>query len=158
MTRLASLFAALFAFWVLMSGFLEPFLLAMGAAASLAVVLLARRMEIADREGHPAHLTRAAPLYWAWLAAQIFKSGLEVSRIILHPRLPLSPSLARFRPSQESAVGLVTHANSITLTPGTVTIEADHEQFLVHAVTREGAAGTVDSEMDRRVRRFEGGA
>ena len=81
-----------------------------------------------------------------------------MARIVLHPRLPISPTLARFRPSQTSAVGLVTHANSITLTPGTVTIEASHDEFLVHALTRAGAAGLAGSEMDRRVRRFEGGA
>ena len=67
------------------------------------------------------------------------------------------PALARFRPSQESTVGLVTHANSITLTPGTVTVEARHGEFLVHALTREGADGLAGSDMDRRVRRFEGG-
>ena len=57
-----------------------------------------------------------------------------------------------------SIVGLVTHANSITLTPGTITIEADRESFLVHALTRAGAEGLEDSEMDRRVSRFEGGS
>jgi multicomponent Na+:H+ antiporter subunit E len=53
-------------------------------------------------------------------------------------------------------VGLVTHANSITLTPGTITVEADHDEFLVHALTRENAEGLAGSEMDRRVRRLEG--
>lgn len=158
MLRLASLFVTLFAFWVLMSGMLEPFLLGAGAACSLAVALLATRMEIADREGHPAHLTLAVFAYWPWLLKEIWKSGLAVSRIILDPRLPVSPTLARFRPSQESAVGLVTHANSITLTPGTVTVEATHDGFVVHGLTREGAEATRDSEMDRRVRRFEGAA
>jgi multicomponent Na+:H+ antiporter subunit E len=81
-----------------------------------------------------------------------------VTRIILHPRLPLSPVLVRFKPSQESTVGLVTHANSITLTPGTITVEADRDGFLVHALTREGGQALPGSEMDRRVRRLEGGA
>lgn len=156
--RTAALAAALFAFWLLLSGIYTPFLVLAGLAAAVAVAALAWRMEVADREGHPVHLGLGALAYWPWLAKEILLSGWRVARIILHPRLPISPALARFRPSQTSAVGLVTHANSITLTPGTVTIEADHGEFLVHALTREGAADLAGSEMDRRVRRFEGSA
>jgi len=143
-------------FWVLLSGMFTPFLLAAGLGAALATALLARRMEIADREGLPLHLTLAAVTYWPWLVKEILKSGWQVARIVLDPRLPVSPTLVRFKPSQQSTLGLVTHANSITLTPGTVTVEADHDEFLVHALTREGADGLEGSEMDRRVSRFEG--
>ncbi len=153
-----SLAVALFAFWLLLSGMFTPFLLAAGAASAVAVALLARRMEIADREGVPLHLTLSALAYWPWLVKEILKSGWQVARIILHPRLPVSPALVRFAPSQRSTLGLVTHANSITLTPGTVTVEAAHGEFLVHALTREGADGLAGSEMDRRVSRFEGAA
>jgi multicomponent Na+:H+ antiporter subunit E len=154
----AALVAALFVFWLLLSGLYTPFLVLAGLGASIAVAALAWRMDVADREGHPVHLTLGALAYWPWLIKEIVKSGWQVSRIILHPRLPISPTLVRFQPSQKSAVGLVTHANSITLTPGTITVEADHREFLVHALTRAAAAGVVDSEMDRRVSRFEGSA
>lgn len=150
--------ATLFAFWLVLSGMFTPFLLAAGLGAAVGVAVLAWRMELADREGHPIHLTLGALAYWPWLIKEIVSSGWQVSRIILHPRLPISPTLVRFQPSQKSAVGLVTHANSITLTPGTITVEADHREFLVHALTRAAAAGVVDSEMDRRVSRFEGSA
>jgi len=152
----AMLAGALFAFWLLMSGIYTSFLVLSGLAVALAVAAFVRRMDVADREGQPMHLVPAALAYWPWLVLEILKSGWTVARLILHPRLPISPSLARFRPSQESTVGLVTHANSITLTPGTVTIEARHGEFLVHALTRKGADGLAASEMDRRVRRFEG--
>jgi len=134
--RVAALVATLFIFWLLLSGIYTPFLVLSGLAASTAVAALAWRMEVADREGHPIHLTLGA----------------------VAPRLPISPTLARFKPSQSSVVGLVTHANSITLTPGTLTVEADREAFLVHALTRAGADGLAGSEMDRRVSRMEGGA
>jgi multicomponent Na+:H+ antiporter subunit E len=150
-----ALVATLFAFWLLLSGIYTPFLLAAGLGAAIAVAALARRMEVLDREGHPIHLALAALAYWPWLGKEIVKSGWQVSRIILDPRLPISPTLVRFRPSQTSSVGLATHANSITLTPGTITVEAAHEEFLVHALTREAAAGVVDSEMDRRVSRLD---
>ena len=151
-----TLVATLYAFWLLLSGIYEPFLLAAGFAGALGVAALAWRMEVLDREGHPVHLALAAAFgYWPWLLKEIAKSGWQVSRIILDPRLPISPTLVRFRPSQSSSVGLVTHANSITLTPGTITVEAGQEEFLVHALTREAAAGLVDSEMDRRVSRLD---
>jgi multicomponent Na+:H+ antiporter subunit E len=153
-----ALAASLFAFWLLLSGVYTPFLVVSGLGASIAVALLARRMEVADREGHPIHLALAALAYWPWLLKEIFKSGWQVTRIIVDPRLPISPTLVRFRPSQKSTVALATHANSITLTPGTITVEAQPEEFLVHALTREGAAGVRDSEMDRRVSRMETGA
>lgn len=155
MHRLA-LVASLFAFWLALSGMYTPFLLVAGFGAALIVAALAWRMEVADGEGHPVHLTLAALAYWPWLIKEIAKSGWQVSRIIIDPRLPVSPTLVRFAPSQKSAVGLVTHANSITLTPGTITVEADHHRFLVHALTREGAEGLAGSEMDRRVSRLEG--
>jgi len=151
----AALAGALFVFWLLMSGIYTPFLVLSGLGCALAVTALAARMEVIDREGQPLYLMPAALAYWPWLALEILKSGWSVARIILDPRLPISPALVRFRPSQESAVGLVTHANSITLTPGTVTIEARPEEFLVHAITRAGADGLAGSEMDRRVSRFE---
>ena len=157
MAQVFSLAVVLFVFWVLLSGFFTPFLLTAGAVSAVAVTLLARRMAVADREGHPVHLGPSAALYWPWLAKEILKSGWSVARIILSPRLPISPTLVRFKPAQRTAVGLVTHANSITLTPGTLSVEVTRDEFLVHGLTREGAQGCVDSEMDRRVKRFEGG-
>jgi multicomponent Na+:H+ antiporter subunit E len=103
--RIAALAVALFAFWLLLSGMFTPFLLAAGAGVSVAVALLARRMEIADREGHPIHLAAAALTYWPWLAKEIALSAWRVTKIILHPRLPVSPALVRFKPSQRSTVG-----------------------------------------------------
>jgi multicomponent Na+:H+ antiporter subunit E len=156
MLHAASLFVLFYAFWLLMSGHYTPFLLAVGAAVSAAVVWFAHRMDVADREGHPIHLGPSALTYWPWLVKEILKSALDVSRIVLDPKLPATPTVARFKPRQKSVVGLVTHANSITLTPGTLSIEVGPEQFVVHGLTRAGAEGCIDSEMDRRVERFAG--
>ena len=158
MVQFASLLAALYLFWILMSGFFTPFLLAAGLGSALFVAWLAHRMGLNDREGHPFHLTWSAVTYWPWLVKEILKSAVDVSRVILDPRLPASPTVVRFRPRQKTTVGLVTHANSITLTPGTLSIEVGQEEFMVHGLTRESASAAVDSEMDRRVERFEGSA
>lgn len=156
MLHLASLGIVLYAFWMLLSGYFEPFLLAAGAGSALAVVLLAGRMKIVDREGHPIQMIASVVLYWPWLIKEIAKSAWAVSKIILDPKLPISPVLVRFKPTQRSQVGLATHANSITLTPGTITVEATQDEFLVHGLTRGSGAGVIDSEMDRRVSKVEG--
>jgi multicomponent Na+:H+ antiporter subunit E len=158
MLHAAGVFLALSAFWLLLSGLFTPFLLAAGAGCALAVLAFARRMDVVDHEGHPIHLGwRAAVSYWPWLLREIVKSSWDVSRRILHPRLPISPTLVRFRPSQATPLGLVIHANSITLTPGTISVEVAPGEFLVHALTAEGAAGLAGSEMDRRVAAMEQG-
>jgi multicomponent Na+:H+ antiporter subunit E len=156
--RALGLTALLFAFWLLLSGFFTPFLIAAGVGSAVAVALLARRMDVIDHEGQPLHLApRAFLSYWPWLAKEILKSGWDVTRRVLDPRLPISPTLVRFRPLQRTAVGLVVHANSITLTPGTLTIDVAHGEFLVHALTAEGAAGAAaGGEMDQRVAALEG--
>jgi multicomponent Na+:H+ antiporter subunit E len=154
----AGTFALLFAFWLLLSGHFTAFLLLAGAGCSLAALLFARRMRIVDREGQPLHLGARAPLlYWPWLGLEIVKSGWDVTRRILHPRLPISPTLARFKPSQRTDLGLVIHANSITLTPGTICVETGRGEFLVHALSAEGAGSLEGSEMDRRVSGMESG-
>lgn len=157
MILVLSLSISLFLFWLVLSGLYTPFLLMIGAVSAVAIALLARRMEIADREGHPVHLGLSAITYWPWLLKEIVKSALTVTRVILNPRLPISPTVVRFAPTQKTTPGVVTHANSITLTPGTVTLDATHDAFIVHGLTREGAEGCIDSDMDQRVRRFESG-
>lgn len=156
MLHAAILFVLFYAFWILMSGFFTPFLLVVGAATAAAVVWFAHRMDVADREGHPVHLGWSALSYWPWLLKEILKSALDVSKVILDPRLPATPTVVRFTPRQKTVVGLVTHANSITLTPGTLSVEVGENQFVVHGLTHASAQAAVDSDMDRRVERFEG--
>ena len=145
----------LFGFWVLMSGQFSAFLLAAGAGSAIAVALFARRMAVIDREGYPLYLGLHVFTYWPWLVKEMAKSAWTVSLVILHPRLPISPVFVRVKPSQRTVIGRVTYANSITLTPGTITVDADADEFLVHALTREGARDLAGGDMDRRVSRFE---
>jgi len=146
----------LFAFWLALSGHYTPFLIAVGLVCALFVVWLAQAMKIVDEEGQPIHLYRSAPAYWAWLWIEIFKSAIDVSTRIWHPRLPISPTMTRVRASQKTAVGLVTYANSITLTPGTITTGVKDTLLTVHALSREGADDLEAGGMDRKVSEFEG--
>lgn len=157
MLRVVSVFLSLFLFWLLLSGIFEPFLVVSGLLTALAVTLFVKRMDLIDHEGHPVHLAWPAMLsYWPWLMMEILKSGWDVAKIVVVPYMPISPTLREFRPSQTSDVGLVIHANSITLTPGTIAIEVEPHRFLVHALTRAGAEGLADSDMDRRCTALEG--
>lgn len=146
----------LFVFWLLLSGYFTLFLVTVGALTAIGIVLLAHRMNVIDHEGHPIHLSWRVLGYWPWLMKEIAKSAWEVSRIIVNPRLPISPTLVRVKTSQQTTVGVVTYANSITLTPGTISVDVKRDEILVHALTREGAIGLLAGEMDRRVTRFEG--
>lgn len=155
--RLWSAWFVLFAFWLMLSGYFTPFLVAAGAGCALAVTWLSHRMNVMDREGHPIHLgIRATFSYWPWLIKEIVKSGWEVSREILRPRLAISPTVTRFQASQKSDLGLVIHANSITLTPGTICVAVEGRELLVHALLKTAAESQVTgSEMDRRVAALE---
>ena len=154
--RLVSSFLVLFAFWLLLSGFFTPFLMGAGALATVAVIAFGRRMDVMDHEGQLLHLApRAIFRYWPWLLKEIVVSAWQVSRIIVDPRLPISPTLQRIKASQRTDVGRTVFANSITLTPGTIAVEVGRDEILVHALTLDGAKSLGGGEMDRRVREFE---
>jgi multicomponent Na+:H+ antiporter subunit E len=150
--------ASLFLFWLLLSGFWVPFLLTAGLASAVLVAAFAHRMGAIDREGQPFHLSWRALVYWPWLIWEIAKAGWDVSKLILDPKLPISPTMLRVRAQQKTAVGLVIYANSITLTPGTISVDVEGDEILVHAITTAGADSLAEGDMDRRVAAFEGAA
>lgn len=156
--RYVSLCLMLFAFWLALSGHYTTFLIAVGALCALACAAVARRMATADAEGHPAHLIRGAITYFPWLAWEIVKSAWAVSRIILSPKLPISPTMTTIDASQRTSVGIATYANSITLTPGTITTHVRGNRLTVHALAREGALDLEGGGMNARVAKFERGS
>jgi multicomponent Na+:H+ antiporter subunit E len=155
-----SLALTLYGLWLLLSGhYHDPVLLALGVLSVVAVASIARRMDVVDHEGHPIHLSlRTALLYLPWLMWEIVKSNYDVARLILSPSMPISPTVIRLRASQKNDLGRVIYANSITLTPGTISIDVDDETIEVHALTREAAAALRGGEMDRRVTQLTGGS
>ncbi len=156
MVRAVSLSVVLYVLWLLLSGHYESLTLVLGAVSSVFVAWIAYRMDVADREGHPIHLTWRSLVYWPWLFWEIVKANLEVARLILAPRLAISPTVIKVKASQPDELGHVIYANSITLTPGTVSIDVRDATIEVHAITREMAEGLQTGEMDRRVTRMEG--
>ena len=148
----------LFAFWLALSGHYVPMLIAAGAASAVLCVVAAIRMRVADAEGHPIELIWGAATYFPWLICEIAKSAWAVTKIILDPNLPISPTMTVVRASQKSSAGIATYANSITLTPGTITVGVSGNELTVHALVQDGAADLEGGGMDRRVSQFEGTA
>lgn len=150
--------ALLLGAWLLLSGIYLPRLVVTGAVASLVIAYVMDRGGLLDEESLPLAFVARGFIYWTWLAVEIVKSALNVTRIILSPSLPISPTMITFNPSQKTDVGLATHANSITLTPGTITtgISSFNGIIQVHGIERSGAEGCVESDMDAKVCWFEG--
>ena len=152
-----ALFAILMAVWLLNSGHYTPMMIGFGIGSSLFVVWLSRRMGIVDDEAVPVHLIPRAFLYVPWLTKEVFTANLDVARRALAPgKLDISPTLFHAKTSQASDLGRVIYANSITLTPGTVSVLVHGRSIWVHAIAEEVAEDLMEGEMDRRVTRFEG--
>ena len=156
MARSIGLGIALFVFWLLLSGIYTPLLIILGIFSSALVAWIAHRMNVADHEGFPIHFTWKAITYWPWLLWEIVKANIDVSRIIIKKEPSISPILFRIPADQSTELGQVTYANSITLTPGTVSIAVGEGMIDVHALTKEAADDLKTGRMNERACRLEG--
>ena len=156
MARSIGLGIALFGLWLLLSGIYTPLLIILGIGSSALVAWIAHRMNVADHEGFPIHFTWKAITYWPWLFWEIIKANIAVSRVILKKEISIQPTLLRIPANQKSELGQVTYANSITLTPGTVSIAVGEGMIDVHALTQEAADDLKTGRMNERACRLEG--
>ncbi len=144
--------------WVLLSGHYTPLLLGLGAVSVLTCVLLARHLQLADDEMRFSQFNLPAVLlYSLWLVKEIILACLDVTHRILDPRLPISPVMIRLPVSQKTDMGRTIYANSITLTPGTISVDLGDDFVEVHALSEEAAEGLAGGEMNARVRALERG-
>ena len=142
--------------WLLWSGHFETLILGFGAASVLLVVWLAWRMDKVD-ESPPEFALNPLKLalYLVWLVVEIVKSNLHVARVIIDPELPIQPRLVYVEASQRTELAQVLYANSITLTPGTITLDMRSGHLMVHALTKNTAEGLESGEMDERIAAVE---
>ena len=152
MIKYASLGILLFITWLLLSGHYNPLLISLGMASVLFVVYLAARLDVVDQESLPIHVGPHRFLaYWAWLSKEIIVANLQVTRAILNPKDTIKPQVIKVDTAQNSEVAEVTYANSITLTPGTVTMDLTDDHITVHALLEESAEGLQSGEMARKI-------
>jgi len=149
----------LFCLWLVLSGMFDALHLAYGVFSVALVLLLNHRLHLVPLQPgetpteHPILLHRLFA-YLLWLLWQIVQSGLYVAYIVLHPRMPIDPRIVYFRSLQPNVQARVILGNSITLTPGTITIEIEGDRFMVHALNEQVAQGLVTGDMEYRVARL----
>jgi multicomponent Na+:H+ antiporter subunit E len=147
----------LFAFWVAVSGSLEWPQLVVGMAAAIFVTYFNRNLII-----KPAERPRIKLQTLFWFAGYIFKllyaivaANFQVARLVLHPRMPIEPNLVSLDIDLKTISGRVLLANSITLTPGTLTVLADDKKFLIHALTVDNGEEIKTWPLIDRIREVE---
>ncbi|MES9993002.1 MAG: Na+/H+ antiporter subunit E [Candidatus Thiodiazotropha sp.] len=142
----------LFAVWLLLSGHLEPLMLGLGLVSVLLTVFLVKRMTLIDHESYPLHLSSKIPGFLVFIMQEIVKANIDViKRILTFKRSSISPQLFAVPASLKSDLGQVIYANSITLTPGTVSVELEQDKILVHALTKEAADELASGEMAKSI-------
>lgn len=149
----------LFALWLMMSGVYKPLIVWLGVASSLIAAIVVRRMDrMADADSLQIHLKPLATIgYWLWLMVEIAKANWAVTKLILSPDMPLNRHLFKVPYTQKTDLGQTIFANSITLTPGTISVEVEEGVFLVHAVSYSYDDIAALADMDRRVTAVESG-
>lgn len=157
--RFLTLFLILFVGWLLMSGHYSGLLIGLGVASCFLCAWLSLRIGAIDREGLPTHLFNRLPPYLAWLIGEIISSNIATAKIIL--RGTPDPEIFEVPANQATSAGLANYANSITLTPGTVTVDiyeakTGTSRFLVHALHPQFGDDVRGGDMNRRNCDLEG--
>lgn len=152
MRGVLALMVILAGFWMVNSGYLKPMLLGFGVVSVIAVTALVLRMRKHDGESFPILMPSwRLPGYLVWMLGQIISSNIDVARRVWLGKSAISPVIFTVRASQKTEVARVLYANSITMTPGTVTLSVRDDVLEVHALSREAAEDLKKGEMDRRV-------
>ena len=134
--------------WLLLSQSYNAFHMVLGFVVSFGVALL-------NTEPGSSRLEKVRWLrmlaYVPWLVSRIIQSGIHLSYLILHPRLPIDPKLIRHQTSLKGEAGIVLFGNSITLTPGTITVEVNSNELLVHSMDDASADDVTSLRMEQKV-------
>ena len=151
MRYVISLAIVLSLLWLGISGVYKPLMYSFGAGSVVFVVWMSRRMDVVGVEHNPVLYSWRLPIYWLWLLWEIVKSNIEVARAALSPGKLVRPRVVKVPMRLHSSVGKVTYANSVTLTPGTVTLLLEDDQLEAHALLESSAASLESGEMERKI-------
>ena len=142
--------------WLLLSGLYKPLLIFFGIVSVGLVLWFVARMDARDNDRLVLAIGAVATIqYLAWLMVEIAKSNWAVTKIIVARTMPIRQNLFRIPYTQRSDLAQVIFANSITLTPGTITVETETGEFLVHALAYEDSDLDSLADMDRHVTAIE---
>jgi multicomponent Na+:H+ antiporter subunit E len=156
MRQIISLSVLLLTVWLLNSGHYNPLLLSLGAASILFVLFVSIRMDIVDDESQPIHILSLAMFaYWLWLLKELIVSNIDVTKRIWLGKSSIDPQIKTLSLKQKSALAQVIYANSITLTPGTITMELNEDSLIVHSLCKEGMLSLETETMSNKVCNLE---
>ena len=145
---------SLYFFWLMLSGHYTLLLLGLGGLSVGLVVWILQRMDRIDGQASKFHLSLAMLSYFAWLLVEVFKANVDVVRRIWDPALPIKPTWQRVDTQVSTPLEKALYANSITLTPGTLTTDVQDDHFMIHCLTPEGIDELKEGEMEKRIRRL----
>jgi multicomponent Na+:H+ antiporter subunit E len=141
--------------WLLWSGLYKPLLMGLGAFSCVLSVYLAHRMGFFRHQQNLLKILPRLPGYWLWLLKEIVVSSLDVAKIILKPSMPISPTVVVLTAQAKTDVGQVILGNSITLSPGTVSLDLHEGRLLIHCLNSESAKELQKGEANRRAAALE---
>jgi len=160
LSRLTFQYFVLLAFWLFFSGKFEALYLILGAFSAACVTFLTIDLLHTPQDharGQRASLRFLLISGWRflcytfWLLFSIIKANLQVAYLVLHPKMPIEPGLLRFKTRLRSDVGHIVLANSITLTPGTITVDLREGTYLVHALVPQAARDLLEARMQNKL-------
>ncbi len=145
-------FCVLLLFWLLLSGIFDAFHVIAGIICSAIIALISHDLLVKGKGDKMLSKSFRFVIYLGWELWQIVLANFDVAYRVLHPKMPMDPQIIEFDTSLRSDFALVTLANSITLTPGTITIDIKDGKFLVHAIAKKPAdALLVNKTMQNKV-------
>ena len=147
----------MFVFWIFLSGEFSFILLLSGIISSLLVSYISHDLLIGNGDMKLGFIRTIRFIkFLPWLLWQIVLANIDLAIRTLHPKMPINPMLINFKNNLKTDLGMVILANSITLTPGTVTIDVNKNEFLVHVISEKAAQSLISGEMQARVKKIEG--
>ncbi|MEE8168577.1 MAG: Na+/H+ antiporter subunit E [Candidatus Hydrothermarchaeales archaeon] len=149
--------AILFLFWMFVSSTIDLQHVFVGILSALLIATFSRDLLVQRGEKLPRPKVLALFLfsYVAHFIFEIIKANIQVARIVLDPKMPISPGIVKFETKLRKDITKVTLANSITLTPGTLTVDLINNTYYVHALTTEAAEGVKKWHMKDRLEKLE---
>ena len=148
-------FLALFATWAALSGHFSPYFLVSGAACCAFVAWLMSRLEVFGTGRWPLHLPRLFLSFTPWLVWQVVKANWDVALRVWSPAQRIEPQMVRVPCRLVTEAGVALLANSITLTPGTVTVAVEEDALVVHCLSDASARGVLEPDMHDRIAALE---
>ncbi len=147
------LFSVLYLHWIIWSGKFDAFHLSLGIISSAFVTFMSHGLFIERKKVSTKIIAESIRFikYVPWLLYQIILSNIHVASLVLSPKMPIEPKIIKYKTKLKSDIALVTFANSITLTPGTITADIIDGEYIVHTLSRKVADDLMSGEMEDKV-------